>query len=74
MFLYHGSNDEQYQIEYTTRDLAIFVAKDFNLDAEDALRKVYNSKTYALLSNPKTGLFFQSPMYVYEYLKEEIGA
>jgi hypothetical protein len=33
---------------------------------------VYNSDTFAKLSDPETGLFFQSPGYVYSYLESEI--
>ncbi len=65
-------SDSEYQIECTTRDLAEYVAKDFNCDWEEALRKVYNSETYKKLCNTKTGLFFQSPLYVYDFLKNEI--
>ena len=31
------------------------------------------SDTYAKLSNPKTGLYFQSPNYVYAYLEHELA-
>ena len=35
---------------------------------------IYNMlETYKLLQNPKTGLYFQSPRYVYSYLQEEIA-
>jgi hypothetical protein len=33
---------------------------------------VYNSKTYAALNNLNTGLYFQSPAYVYDVLAEEL--
>ena len=65
-------NDIEYQIECTTRDLVTYLVKDFSFDVEQALRAVYNSQTYQKLCNPKTGLDFQSPLYVYDYLKDEI--
>ena len=65
-------NDIEYQIECTTRDLATYLVKDFSFDEVKALRTVYNSETYAKLLDPKTGLYFQSPLYVYDYLKNEI--
>ena len=37
-----------------------------------ALSILYDSDTYRLLQNPNTGLYFQSPQYVYSYLQEEI--
>ena len=65
-------NDVEYQIEYTTRDLASYLVKDFSFSIEQSLRSVYNSETYKKLCDPKTGLYFQSPLYVYDYLKNEI--
>ena len=65
-------NDIEYQIECTTRDLATYLVKDFSFDEVKALRVVYNSQTYAKLLDSKTGLYFQSPLYVYDYLKNEI--
>lgn len=65
-------NDIEYQIECTTRDLAAYLMRDFSFDMEQALRTVYNSQLYQKLCEPKSGLYFQSPLYVYDYLKNEI--
>lgn len=65
-------NDFDYQIECTTRDLAEKLTEDFSMTVPEALRAVYNSRLYSKLVNPKTGLYFQSPLYVYDYLKNEI--
>lgn len=64
--------DFEYQIECTTRDLADKLVGDFSMTVPQALRVVYNSETYEKLINPKTGLYFQSPLYVYDFLKNEI--
>lgn len=65
-------NDFEYQVECTTRDLAQKLIEDFKMSVPDALRTVYNSETYSKMANPKTGLYFQSPLYVYDFLKNEI--
>ena len=62
----------EYQIECTTRDLADKLVGDFSMTVPQALRVVYNSETYEQLINPKTGLYFQSPLYVYDFLKNEV--
>ena len=36
--------------------------------------KVYNSHLFEKLSDPKTGLYFQSSGYVYSYLLDELSA
>ena len=64
--------DFEYQIECTTRDLADKLVGDFSITVPQALRVVYNSETYEKLINPKTGLYFQSPLYVYDFLKNEV--
>ena len=64
--------DFEYQIECTTRDLADKLVGDFCMTVPQALRVVYNSETYEKLINPKTGLYFQSPLYVYDFLKNEV--
>ncbi|WP_273066255.1 hypothetical protein [Treponema berlinense] len=55
-----------------TRDLADKLVGDFSMTVPQALRVVYNSETYEKLINPKTGLYFQSPLYVYDFLKNEV--
>ena len=68
------------KIEYTVSLLSDFAKKHslsttqaFNYPSvEQALRTVYNSELNKKLCDPKTGLYFQSPLYVYEYLKTEI--
>lgn len=64
--------DFEYQIECTTRDLADKLVENFSMTVSQALRVVYNSETYEKLLNPKTGLYFQSPLYVYDLLKNEV--
>lgn len=64
--------DFEYQIECTTRDLADKLVGDFSMTVPEALRVVYNSETYEKLINPKTGLYFQSPLYIYDFLKNEV--
>ena len=55
------------KIEYT-----VALVRDFSFTVEQALCAVYNSELYQKLCAPKTGLYFQSPLYVYDYLKTEI--
>ncbi len=64
--------DFEYQIECTTHDLADKLVENFSMTVPQALCVVYNSETYEKLINPKTGLYFQSPLYVYDFLKNEV--
>lgn len=48
-----------------------YLMADYHLDILSAMSVVYNSNTILLLQNSKTGLYYQSPGYVYEILKRE---
>lgn len=39
---------------------------------ERALDTLYTSDTYTKLKDKRTGLYFQSPLYVYDFLEKEI--
>lgn len=46
--------------------------KDFGMRVTESLDALYGSETYARLSDPATGLYFQSTKYVYSFLKAEL--
>lgn len=66
------TGDIQYLTEALAVDLAEMLSKDFNMSILESLDTLYNSETYQKLTNPDTGLYFQSPLYVYSFLKQEI--
>jgi hypothetical protein len=45
--------------------------RDFSLSLSDALEFIYNSDLHATLMDDETGLYLESPAYVYEHLKKE---
>ncbi len=65
-------SDFQYMVECTTRDVIRLLMERNDMQMEDALDKVYNSRTYENLQNEKSGLYIQSPEYVYEELMHEV--
>lgn len=67
-------SDFDYMNECMARDLVVMLTEDehLHLSLQDALDSLYNSETFAKLKDPKTGLYFQSPVYVYDYLRREI--
>ena len=64
--------DFDYMVECNARDIALMLMEDENMSIEEALRLLYASKTYENLKRKNTGLYFQSPGYVYEYLRREL--
>ena len=68
-----STNDFEYMKEAMAADLAELLSNDFELTIPEALDILYNSETYLKLSDPNTGLYFQSTLYVYSYLQQEIS-
>ncbi len=63
--------DVDYQVECLARDLLMLLMERRQLSLQEALSCLYTSKTYARLKDPRSGLYFQSPGYVYDFLEEE---
>jgi len=64
--------EETFMVETLTRELITRMMEERSLTMREAMDIVYNSKTYSALNNLYTGLYFQSPAYVYDVLEEEI--
>ena len=64
--------DFDYMLEGMTRDLAVMLMERRKMPVTDALDTLYNSETYEKLSDPRSGLYFQAPGYVYDFLDKEI--
>ncbi len=55
-----------------TARIATMLAEHLNIDVERALDILYNSRTFALLENPDSGLQLQSDLYILTYLLREL--
>ncbi len=67
-------SQEEFQImkEEIVKDMIYRLMEERGLSLQQAFDAVYTSRLFDKLSNPKTGLFFQSSGYVYSYLLEEL--
>lgn len=54
--------------------IVALLAERLNIDAERALDILYNSRTYALLANPDSGLQLRSDEYILNDLMRELEA
>ena len=66
------SGKETFMVETLTRELITRLMEERSLTMREAMDIAYNSKTYTVLNNLDSGLYFQSPAYVYDVLEEEI--
>lgn len=62
----------RYLIGAITDRLVQQVMDDMHLPIVEAMAAVYNSRVFSLLQEPETGLYIQSPDYVYSNLQNEL--
>lgn len=67
-----SDKDLEFMLDCQDRDIATILVDERGMTIHQALDVLYGSKTYSLLHNPKTGLYYQSPRYVYSILKDEL--
>lgn len=65
-------SDFEYLNECMTRDLALMLMEEHGYSIRQAMDILYNSETYSKLQDIHTGLYFQSPVYVYDFLNTEL--
>lgn len=63
----------EFIINCDVEEIVSLLQEDYDMNVLDAFDTIYNSKIYKKLTDTETGLYIQSPLYIYEYLKEEIG-
>ena len=67
------NKDAQFLIECLTEDLIAMLMDTYGVSLDEAADKLYNSRTYSLLENEDSGLYYQSAVYVFDMLQEELS-
>lgn len=67
------NNEIEFIINCDVEKIVFLLQEDYGMTILDAFDTIYNSKIYKKLIDTETGLYIQSPLYIYECLKEEIG-
>ena len=55
-----------------TVEIAGFLVDDYHYSPEEAIDVLYTSETFDRLQDERTGLYYQSPGYVYSFLLNEL--
>ncbi len=58
-------------IEYITSDIILFIMAEKNISMIEAMQSLYSSDTFLKLNDIETGLYIESPTYVYDIYKTE---
>lgn len=69
-------NKKEQLIEFNVQDIISFIVEDTGVEFDEAMNRFYSSETFDKLQDPETGLYLESPAYVYGiYLDEcKIGS
>lgn len=62
----------KYQKEGAAKDLIALMMESYGWTISEAIDALYTSETYKKICDPKTGLYFQGPVYLYSFLKNEL--
>ena len=64
--------DKQFLIECLAKDLIEILMEERGYGLEEAMDVLYKSHTFEKIENEKTGLYYQSSVYVMEFLNDEL--
>ena len=53
-------------------ELASYLTDDYQYNLQEAIDVLYTSETFERLQDNSTGLYYQSPGYVYSFLQNEL--
>ena len=67
------NKDKQFLIECLKEDLIAMLMDTYGVSLDEAADQLYNSRTYSLLENEQSGLYYQGSVYVFDMLREELG-
>ena len=60
-------------LEYVIQDIIDMISTDWSIEYDEAKNKVYNSEVFEKLIDEETGLYLESPNYVYDLFKDEMN-
>jgi hypothetical protein len=64
---------EQQMIEYMVQDLVEMLTEAQNIEYDDAMKVIYDTQIYDKIADVETGLYRESPSYVYGLLQDELN-
>ncbi len=64
---------QQQMIEYMVQDLVEIIVETQKIEYDVAMSQLYSSAIYDKISDVETGLYRESPAYVYGLLQDELN-
>lgn len=67
-----NENNARYLFEGISSDVVRYLVERDGMDLPEAIYTFHNSETFSKLEDFDTGLYIESPAYVYDLLKSEL--
>lgn len=64
-------SDKEFLIGANIQDIIKYIMTDLGVSIKEAMRRFYMSEIFEKLQDTKTGLYLESPAYIYELYKNE---
>lgn len=61
----------EFLVEYITARVVNWIARDSAVNSKEAFTTFLNSETFQKLSEPDTGMYIESPAYIYAIYNQE---
>ena len=68
------SKNGQFLIEFLGKEVTKLLMEEYGWDVRTAMDTFLRSDTYALVENEDTGLYYQSPAYIFSLLQDELNS
>lgn len=65
-------SDREFLVETNIQGVLKYMITDMEISIIDAMRQFYVSAVFQKLQNHETGLYLESPAYIYEMYKREL--
>ena len=65
-------SDREFLVEANIQDVLKYIITEKELSIMDAMRQFYASEVFKKLQNYETGLYLESPAYIYEMYQNEV--
>lgn len=60
-------------VEYNIQDIIDMITRDQHIEYDEAMNRFYNSQVFEKLLEIETGLYLESPAYIYDIFKDEMN-
>lgn len=67
-----NANNERYLFEGISADVVRYLVERDGMGLSEAISVFHNSETFSKLEDSDTGLYIESPAYVYDLLQSEL--